>query len=173
MLMAKKCAIIHSHASNTQAVPGRQNRRWVHYAQHHQLQEGALQEPRRQVVSRDSHLALPAHSGFQRSRAGRNVQQRTVRRRHSRWSAPTSAHRKQTHEAHQARIEQQKELWTNTLTATETIECGMLPHGDSVRDDVVGYFTGPDEEISEIADRIGGQKFRPRPGVLIWINNFG
>jgi len=49
----------------------------------------------------------------------------------------------------------------------------MLPHSGSVHDDVVGYFTGPDDEISEIADRTGGRHFRPRPGVLIWINNFG
>lgn len=82
-------------------------------------------------------------------------------------------HRKQAREAHQARIEQQKRLWMNTLTATKTIERGDLPHSGSVHDDAIGYFTGPDEEISEIADSIGGQKFRPRPGVLIWINNSG
>jgi hypothetical protein len=82
----------------------------------------------------------------------------------ARWSVPTSAHR---------RGAAQKELWMNTLTATETIEHGMLPLCGSVHDDVVGYFTGPDDEISAIADRTGGRHFRPRPGVLIWINNFG
>ncbi|NDC10237.1 MAG: hypothetical protein EBZ75_13030 [Oxalobacteraceae bacterium] len=66
-----------------------------------------------------------------------------------------------------------KNLWMETLAATDAIQRDDWPPSGSVHDDVVGYVTGPDDEISEIAQRIGGQQFRPRPGVLIWINNFG
>jgi hypothetical protein len=83
-------------------------------------------------------------------------------------------YRKKAHEAHQRQIAQQKDKWMETLTATEAIERDDWPPSGSVYDDVVGYITGPnDDAVMEIAQHIGGQQFRPRSGVLIWINNFG